>query len=34
MPRDPYDDLPNLPTFELTSQDIEHGHPLNAAQVS
>lgn len=32
--REPYADLPELPTFTLTSSDIEEGAPLPLAQVS
>lgn len=34
FPYNPYDFLPDLPTFELTSTDIADGQPLNNAQVS
>jgi Raf kinase inhibitor-like YbhB/YbcL family protein len=34
MARDPYEDLPELPTFELTSEDLEDGAALATAQVS
>jgi Raf kinase inhibitor-like YbhB/YbcL family protein len=34
MSRDPYDDLPVLPTFELTSDDLDDGATLATAQVS
>ncbi|MBY6364974.1 YbhB/YbcL family Raf kinase inhibitor-like protein [Rhodococcoides corynebacterioides] len=34
MSRDPYADLPTLPTFELTSSDITDGEPLKKDQVS
>ena len=32
--REPYADLPDLPTFTLTSTDIQDGAPLPKAQVS
>ncbi|GAA4787465.1 YbhB/YbcL family Raf kinase inhibitor-like protein [Rothia endophytica] len=32
--REPYADLPDLPTFTLTSTDIQEGAPLPKAQVS
>ncbi|MDO4821355.1 MAG: YbhB/YbcL family Raf kinase inhibitor-like protein [Rothia sp. (in: high G+C Gram-positive bacteria)] len=32
--REPYADLPDLPTFTLTSADISEGEPLPRAQVS
>jgi hypothetical protein len=34
MSRNPYADLPDLPTFELRSDDITDGQPLNKPQVS
>ncbi|WP_158726513.1 YbhB/YbcL family Raf kinase inhibitor-like protein [Tomitella fengzijianii] len=34
MSRNPYDDLPALPGFTLTSEDIADGGPLARAQVS
>jgi hypothetical protein len=34
MARDPYKDLPDLPTFELTSEDLVDGKSLATAQVS
>jgi Raf kinase inhibitor-like YbhB/YbcL family protein len=34
MTRDPYADLPQVPTFELTSESITHNAPLDSAQVS
>ncbi|WP_375479899.1 YbhB/YbcL family Raf kinase inhibitor-like protein [uncultured Jatrophihabitans sp.] len=34
MSRDPYDDLPDVATFEVTSADAAHGQPLNKPQVS
>lgn len=34
MSRDPYADLPKLPTFEVTSTDVEPGGVLSNAQVS
>jgi Raf kinase inhibitor-like YbhB/YbcL family protein len=34
MARDPYNDLPDLPTFELTSEDLVNGETLATAQVS
>ncbi len=32
--RDPYADLPQVPEFALTSEDIHNGAPLDAAQAS
>lgn len=34
MSRNPYDDLPQLPGFTLTSQDVTDGGALAAPQVS
>jgi Raf kinase inhibitor-like YbhB/YbcL family protein len=34
MPYNPYDALPKLPTFELTSEDITDGQPLGNDHVS
>ncbi|MPY10686.1 YbhB/YbcL family Raf kinase inhibitor-like protein [Arthrobacter bussei] len=34
MTRDPYADLPQVPDFELTSEDITHNASLDAAQAS
>ncbi|WP_026549360.1 YbhB/YbcL family Raf kinase inhibitor-like protein [Arthrobacter sp. Br18] len=34
MTRDPYADLPKVADFQLTSDDIDHREPLNAAQAS
>ncbi len=34
MSRDPYADLPVVPDFELTSQDLQHGRPLAPPQAS
>ena len=34
MSRNPYEDLPQLPSFELRSNDIADGQPLNNPQVS
>ncbi|HEV3186632.1 MAG TPA: YbhB/YbcL family Raf kinase inhibitor-like protein, partial [Acidimicrobiales bacterium] len=34
MSRNPYEDLPDLPTFELTSEDLVDGAILAKAQVS
>jgi len=34
MSRNPYDELPSVPTFELTSTDIEDGGELGTPQVS
>ena len=34
FPYNPYDFLPKLPTFALTSQDVTDGKPLKMAQVS
>lgn len=32
--RDPYAELPGVPDFELSSEDIDSGEPLNSAQAS
>jgi hypothetical protein len=34
MPRNPYDDLPRLPSFELTSDDFVDGGPFASPQLS
>ncbi|MHA7179731.1 YbhB/YbcL family Raf kinase inhibitor-like protein [Arthrobacter sp. MDB2-24] len=34
MTRDPYEDLPQVPAFELTSESITDNAPLDSAQVS
>jgi Raf kinase inhibitor-like YbhB/YbcL family protein len=34
LDREPYADLPDLPTFELTSEDITEGEPLGRDQCS
>ncbi|MBY4205592.1 YbhB/YbcL family Raf kinase inhibitor-like protein [Rhodococcus fascians] len=34
MAYNPYDSLPDLPSFELTSEDVQDGKPLKAQQVS
>src|ERR1700691_1908767 len=34
LPSDPYDALPKLPTFTLTSESITDGQPLATAQIS
>ncbi len=34
MSNSPYDNLPKLPTFTLTSESVTDGRPLNNEQVS
>ena len=34
MPHDPYADLPQVPTFQLTSEDIQDGQKLQQPQLS